>query len=161
MVDARPAVIAVEVSGRAQLDEVVVALGGLGEQRQVRPALARRSGSVIGHDVRLKADDRRDPALSGLFEEFDRAAHHAVIGQRDCRLADLFDPVEQPPDLAGAIQNRVVGMDVKVGERPVGTHLRRRPIADDGMGMRLASAPDASKRPTTPDAVHRQPCWRY
>ena len=42
--DARLAVVALEVAGRAELDEVVVALGRLGEQRQV---VAPLSGGAL------------------------------------------------------------------------------------------------------------------
>ena len=118
--DARLAVVALEVAGRAELDEVVVALGGLGEQRQVVAPLAARPLGVVGDHVGLEPDHRRDPALGGLAVQLDGAAHHAVVRQRDGRLAHPLDDVQEPVDLAGPVEHRVVRVDVEVDEGRVG-----------------------------------------
>ena len=118
--DARLAVVALEVAGRAELDEVVVALGRLGEERQVVAPLAGGALAVVGDHVGLEAHDRRDAALGRLAVQLDGAAHDPVVGERDGALADLLDPVEEPLDLARPVQDRVVGVDVEVREGRVG-----------------------------------------
>ena len=118
--DARLAVVALEVAGRAELDEVVVALGGLGEQRQVVAPFAARPLGVVGDHVGLEADHRRDPARRGLAVQLDGAAHDAVVRQRDRRLPHPLHDVQQPVDLAGPVEHRVVRVDVEVDEGRVG-----------------------------------------
>ncbi|MEZ5081244.1 MAG: hypothetical protein R2878_11435 [Thermoleophilia bacterium] len=124
VVDARAAVVALEVPLRAELDEVVVALRVLGEQRDVRAMLAARTSVAIGNQVRLEADDRRDAALACLAVQLDGAAHDAVVGQRRRRLAQLLHAIQQPVDTAGSIQDGVVGVDVEVRERSLAGHGR-------------------------------------
>ena len=117
LVDPRLAVVPLQVAGRAELDQVVVALGALGQQRQVRPSLLARALGAIRHDVRLEAHDRRDAALARPPVELDRAGHDPVVGQRGGGLAELLDAIEQARDLARPVEDRVVGVDVQVTER--------------------------------------------
>ncbi len=63
LVDARLVVEALGVAGRDELDQVVVALVGLGEQDQVVRRLARRAAlrpPIARRDVDLAAEDRID-----------------------------------------------------------------------------------------------------
>ena len=68
-VDARLVVVALEVAGGSELDQVAVALARLRQEGQVRVALPLR-GAVVG-DVDLAADQRLDPVLTRLAVELD------------------------------------------------------------------------------------------
>ena len=119
LVDARLVVEALGVAGRHQLDQVVVALAGLGEQHQVIRGLARRAalGAPIARgDVDLTAEDRIDPALARLIVEHDRREHVAVLGDRRGRHLQLHRRVEQLLDAARAVEQRVLGVQVQVNE---------------------------------------------
>ncbi len=82
----------------------------------------------LGGDVRLDADDRRDPGLLGRVEEVVRAVQVAVVGHGDVRHAHLVARVEHVLEPRGTVQQRVLGVDVEVregrlghGGRPPGT----------------------------------------
>ena len=80
----------VEVGGRRDLDEVLVALGRLRQQGQVEDLVFGPAGPVVpgaGDEVPLHADDRRDPGLLGRGVEVEDAVHVAVVGDADRRLA--------------------------------------------------------------------------
>ena len=135
-IDLGLAVIPLHEGPAGELDEVLVADVVLGEQGQVvvgllaalglspgvvDPAASQRQALesvVVGH-VGLDADDRLDTGCSrGLVERQD-PVHVAVVGDADGRLAvggrgrhDVVDP-------GGAIEHRVLGVDVEVGEARV------------------------------------------
>lgn len=100
-----------------QLDEVVVALEALGEQRQVRVVAARAGAltAVLRH-VDLAADDRLDARLAGRLDELDRPREGAVIGDRDRRHLELRGPLDELADPAGAVEHGVLGVAVEVDE---------------------------------------------
>lgn len=125
--------IALDVAGRAQADEVVIALSALREQCEVVALLAPGSLAVVGDDVRLKPHDGRDTALRGLTVELHRAAHHSVIGEGHRALAQFLHPVEQSRDLARAVQNRVVRVDMEMREGSTAAHPPNVPAAADGV----------------------------
>ena len=119
LVDARLVVEALGVARRHQLDQVVVALVGLGQQHQVVGGLARRAAlrpPVPGRDVDLAAEDRIDPALARLVVEHDRREHVAVLGDRRRRHLQLDALVEQLLDPAGAVEQREFGVQVEMDE---------------------------------------------
>ena len=117
-VDARLVVVALEVAEGDQLDQVVVPLEVLGEQRQVGPVAA--SGGLLRapilDEVDLAADDRLDACLRGGPVEVDGARHGAVVRDRDRRHLELHGALDQLADTAGAIENRVLGVAVEVNE---------------------------------------------
>src|SRR5262249_36259497 len=105
------------------LDEVRVALVRLGEEREMRVAL--RLGEAIVGDVDLAADDRLDAVLTCLPVELDHACERSVIRERYCRHLEALGLVDERRDPAGAVEDRVLGVDVKVDERR--RHARRSP----------------------------------
>ena len=113
-VDARLVVVALEVAGRGELDQVRVALVRLGEEGQVRVALLLRS-PVVG-DVDLAAEQRLDALLPRLAVELDGAGQAPVVGERDRRHLQLGRPRRQLRDAAGPVEDRVLRVDVEVDE---------------------------------------------
>ncbi len=113
-VDARLVVVALEESGRGELDQVPVALVRLGEERQVRVALLLL-GRVVA-DVDLAADQRLDALLPGVLVELDGAGERAVVGERDGRHLELRGAGRQIGDPAGPVEDREFGVDVEVDE---------------------------------------------
>ena len=106
----------VEKAGRGELDEVAIARVVGGEQRQV-VALgpARPTRRVVVDEVDLTADDRLDAVLVAGLVQLDGAVHDAVIGQSEGRLAELRGALGERFDLACAVEQRVLGVDVEVG----------------------------------------------
>src|SRR5262249_10657160 len=82
---------------------------------------------------------RFDPLLLGLAVELDRAGHGAVVREPDRRHLELSSAGRKGRDPAGPVEDRVLGVDVKVDERRFwhGT-----PILD--------LAQDRTTRPRTP-----------
>ena len=64
--------------------------------------------------VGLEADDRLDAVLLGRLHELHRAVHDAVVGEADGGLAERRRAGGQRVDLAGAVQERVLRVDVEV-----------------------------------------------
>ena len=123
VVDARLVVVALEESERAQLDEVVVAGRRLGEQRQVAPgplALVPVALAPVGDDVHLAAEQRLDPDLARSLVELDRPGHRAVIGEPHGGHAEIGGALHELGDPTGAVEHRVLGVDVKVNVGGVG-----------------------------------------
>ena len=114
-VDARLVVVALEVAERGELDQVRVARVVGGEQRQVRVALRLRL--PVFRDVHLAADDRLDADLPGLLDELHRAGERPVVGQPDRGHVELSRPSSKLGNAARPVENRVLGVDVKVNER--------------------------------------------
>ena len=82
--------------------------------RSVRPA--GRVGLVVVDEVDLAADDRLDAVLPGGLVELDGAVHDAVIGEPERGLAEGCGARGEIVDLACAVQQRVLGVDVEVGD---------------------------------------------
>ena len=109
------AVEPLEEPAAGELDEVLEALVVLRDQRQVVALdLALADGAVVD-EVRLEAQDRLDVVLLAGLVELDGAVHDAVIGQAQRRLAELGGARRELVDLAGAVEQRVLGMDVEMG----------------------------------------------
>ena len=70
-------------------------------------------------NVDFTADDGPDALLFCFGIEFDRAEQVAVIGHGDGRHFLLSHHVHQLPNLAGAIEERVVGVAMEVYEGDV------------------------------------------
>ncbi len=113
-VDPRLVVVALEVGGRGELDQVPVALVRLGQQGQVRVALLLARGVVA--DVDLAADQRLDAGLLGLLVELDGAGERAVVGERDGGHLELGGAGDQRRNPASPVEDRELGVDVEVDE---------------------------------------------
>jgi hypothetical protein len=72
--------------------------------------------AIVG-DVDLTADDRLDSGLSGLPVELDGPREGAVIGECDRRHLELGGPGREVRDATSPVEDRVLGMDVKMDER--------------------------------------------
>ena len=113
-VDPRLVVVALEVAGRDEPDQVRVALVRLGEQREVRVPLRLRLAVVT--DVDLAADDGLHAGPLAMPVELDGARQRAVIGQPDRGHLELCRPGDQIGDPAGAVEDRVLRVHVQVDE---------------------------------------------
>ena len=119
LVDARLVIEALGVAGRDQLDQVLEALLVLGEQHEVVGGLAGRAAlvaAIAGRDVDLAAEDRLDAALARRVVKDDRREHVAVLGDGERRHLELLRLIEQLVDAAGAVEQRELGVQVKVDE---------------------------------------------
>jgi len=118
LVDPRSVVKPLGVTGRHELDQILVAFVGFGEQDQViRVRLrARLLESASLGDVDLAPEDRLQPAVTRVVVEHDRREHVAVLGDRKRRHLEPHRFVEQLVDPARAIQQRELRMKVKVDE---------------------------------------------
>src|SRR5580700_5993375 len=82
-------------------------------------ALGRRALDVVIiflADVKFAANDRLHAELGGLGDELDGAKNIAVVGHRHSGHAELVHMFAKPLDIAGAIQQGVIGMQVQVNE---------------------------------------------
>src|SRR5512132_79960 len=113
-VDAGLVVVALEVAGRGELDQVPIALVRLGQEGQVRVAFLLPGGAVA--DVDLATDQRLDAGLLRVLEELDGPREAAVIRERDGRHLELGGAGGKRRDTAGPVEDRVLGVDVKVDE---------------------------------------------
>src|SRR6185436_7057886 len=119
LVDARLVVEALGVARRDQLDEVVIALIGLGQQHQVVRGLPGRAAlrpPIARRDVDLAAEDRVDPALARLVVEDHRREHVPVLGDCHRRHLQLDRLVEQLLDPARPVEQRILGMQMEMYE---------------------------------------------
>jgi hypothetical protein len=106
-----------EEARRGELNQVAVARVTARKQRQVvvLDSMARgRHGLVVVDEIHLAADDRLDPRLARSLVELDRAVHHAVVGQRERRLAESGRTLDQACDLRRTVEQRVLGVNVKM-----------------------------------------------
>src|SRR5712691_9854141 len=113
-VDARLVVVALEVAGRGELDQIGVAGVVLGKQREVRVPL--RLGAAVVADVDLAAENRLDAVLPGLPVELDGPGQRAVVGEPDGGHLELSGPCSQRGYPARPVKDRVLGVDVKMNE---------------------------------------------
>ena len=115
--------VALEVAGRAELDQVAKALVARREQREVVALVAHGLGAAVVHEVGLEAEDRLDPVLAAGLVVLDRAVHHAVVGEPQRRLPVGGGALGQRVDPAGAVEHRVLGVDVEMGEATSGLRI--------------------------------------
>ena len=75
----------------------------------------RLAAPAVVDEVGLEADDRLDAVLLGRLVELDRAVHHAVVGEPEGGLAEARGALGELVDLARAVEQRVLGVDVEMG----------------------------------------------
>ena len=109
--------------------EVLEALVGRRQQRQVVALDLAVAHVAVVDEVRLEAQQRLDAVLLGGLVELDGAVHDAVVGQADGRLVEGRGALGELADVAGAVEQRVLGVDVQVrdgrGAHRGGNHRRR------------------------------------
>ena len=72
--------------------------------------------SGTGRHIDLTADDRVDPLCLAGPVKVNSAVHHTMVGNGAGGLAHLFDAPGQVTDAAGAVQQAILRMDVKMHE---------------------------------------------
>ena len=120
LIDAGLVVEAFQVGGRNQLDEILVALLVLAQQDEVVVAVGvgARLVALLG-DIDLAADDGVNAFRLGGVIELDGAEQVAVIGHGD-RGHLLLGDRASAVDIAGPVEQGVVGVAVKVNEMTLG-----------------------------------------
>jgi len=83
----------------------------------VREAAVLLRMATAQRHVRFASDDGLDADVLRFTIEVDRTEHVAMIGNRDGRLAKLFDLSNQRFDLIGAVEETELGMQMQVNER--------------------------------------------
>src|SRR6185312_8248094 len=112
--------VALEEAGRAELHQVAEALVAARQQREVVALVADRLGLHVVDQVGLEAQNRLDSRLLAGLVELDRPVHHPVVGEPDGRLAEGRRPLHEGVDLRGAVEQRVLGVDVQMYGRALG-----------------------------------------
>ncbi len=122
LVDAGLVIEAFQAGGGGQADEVAIAFLGFAQQRQVVVGSVGfvLDPAVVARDVDFAADDRVHAVLLGGEVELRGAEEIAVIGYRYRRLLQALNELHQAGNLAGAVEQRVVGVTVQVDERLLG-----------------------------------------
>ena len=134
-VHARLVELALHRGERRQPEQVVHALGGLGQHGDVGVGAAARDVVLValaaavapadpatlepagaGREVGLDPDDRADPAGPSLLVEVERTEHVAVVGDRQGRHLEPGGLVEQLADPGRSVEHGVLGMGVQVHE---------------------------------------------
>ena len=107
---------ALEEAGGAEPDEVAEAGVARGQQGEMVPLVARlgRRQVAVVDEVGLEADDRLHPRRDARLVVLDRAVHHAVIGETEGGHLELRGACGQRVDLARAVEQRVLAVDVQV-----------------------------------------------
>ena len=117
-INPRLVVEALEIGGRNQVDEIAVAFLALAQQHQVVVAVGIRARFVaLLRDVHLAADHRLDALRPRGIVELHGAEEVAVVGHRHRGHLLLRYRVDQLADFAGSIEQRIVGVAMKVYER--------------------------------------------
>ncbi len=124
LVQQRPvdAGLVVEALGEAGADQIAeVAVAGLvfAQQDQVGVGVVEAVLLVMPGargDVDLAADDGLDARGAAGLVEGHRPVHHAVVGDRQGTLPQFFGALRQLLDAAGAVEQRIFGMDVEMDE---------------------------------------------
>ena len=115
-VDPRLVVVALQKALGDERGEVLVADVARREQRDVGFVADRLLEPPARREVGLAADDRDEPLVLGRVVELDRAEHHAVVGQRDPGRTLVRRLLAQRVDAAGAVEQRVLAVDVQMNE---------------------------------------------
>ena len=119
VVNARMVVHALQLRGGGDLEQVAVARFVFREQEQVRGLFIELCVAVFHaarRHVGFQPDDGLDPVGDGGVVEFDHPKHRAVVGDGDRGHVHLLDALRQLLDIREAVEERVVGVDVEVGE---------------------------------------------
>ena len=79
--------------------------------------VADRVALHVVDEVGLDADDRLDPVLVAGLVVLHGAVHHAVVGEPERRLIERGGALCQRVDAAGAVEHRVLGVNMEVDGR--------------------------------------------
>ena len=127
LVDPRLVVVALEVPGGRQGQQVPIPHVVLGQQDHV-VVVGVCFAFLVGHaargDVGLDPDDRLDPRLLGRGVERDDPVHAPVVGQRQRRHPLLGHPLRHLADAAQPVEQAELRVDVEVDEAVAGARVR-------------------------------------
>ena len=118
-VDPRLVIEPFRVARRHQLDQVVIPGQVLSEQDEVVVGVARRTAPGVaapGCHVDLAPEDRFDATCPRLVVKDDAREEIAVLGDRQRGYTGLLCVVEQLADPAGAVQQRVLRVQMQMHE---------------------------------------------
>ena len=125
LVDSRLVIETFGVSGRNQFDQVVVTRAVGRQQHQMVGGLARFAAAGQAAAVRnvyLASNDRLDAALAGLVVKGNCRKQVAVLRDGGRRHLQALCLVQQLADAAGAVQQRVLRVQMEMDELGVHSH---------------------------------------
>ena len=130
----RLVVKAVQRGLRRDLHQIAVAFVVFRQYQQVVVgiALGRRAVVVFLANVKLATDDRLNVKFVRGVDEMHRAKNISVVGHGNRGHAQLFHALAKLFDIAGAIKQGVVGMQVQVDELGHGLSLVLRWLHSNG-----------------------------
>ena len=112
-------------------------------------------GAAVVHEVRLEAVDRLDAVLLARLVVLDRPVHHPVVREAERRLAKRGRTLGERVDRTRAVEHRVLGVDVEMGEAHRGTSILSTVADAAGRRFRNFGAQPAAKKGRHATAV---PC---
>ncbi len=121
-VDARFVVVALEVGGGGEANEVAVAGFVFGEEDEMIVNVAAAAGggflfeAAAGGDIHFAADDGLDAGLAGGLVKIDRAIHHAVIGDGHAAEFEGLGLVHQAIQTTGAVEEGKLGVQMQMNK---------------------------------------------
>ncbi len=77
-----------------------------------------------GRDIYFTPDNQLDTGLFAELIQLNNPIHHPVVGDGDGTLSQFLCPGRDVPQPAGAVQQAVFGMQMKMDKRHHGTSLR-------------------------------------
>ena len=121
LVHARFVIIALQMRGGRQPDQILVTRFVLGQQAQMMigvPAAAARFlfQAAARRDINLAADDRFDALLPRRLVKINRAVKDAVIGDGQGGELQFARLLHQPVQAAGAIEQRILGVQMQMNK---------------------------------------------
>ena len=121
LVNARLVIIALQMRGGRELDEIFVAGFVLRQQAEMMINVASAAGAAgllfqpaARRDINLAADDRLDALFARRLVKINDAVHRAVVGDGERGKFQLMRLVHQPVQPAGAIEQRILGVQMKM-----------------------------------------------
>ena len=121
LVYARLVIITGQMRLGGELDEVFIAGGVLRQQQQVMIHVASAAAGFLfqpaaRRDIDFAADDGFDAFFAGSLIEINDAVHGAVVGDGQCGEFQFMGLVHQPVQPAGAVEQRILGVQVEMNK---------------------------------------------
>ena len=121
LVDARFVIITLQVRGRRELDQVLVANRIPDQQAEMMINVASTAGrflfaSAAGRDINFAADNGFDTLFACRLVKVNDAVHGAVVGDGQRGEFQFMGFVHQPVQTAGAIEQRILGVKMEMNK---------------------------------------------
>ena len=116
LIDSGLVIVAFEVSGRGELQEIPVTLVVLAQQNQMvgTTDVWRTVKTVRGSDIDFAAQDRLQPSLDRRFVELHGPKNVPVVGDGDGGHLELRRAIHQSTDFTGPIEQAVIRVEMKM-----------------------------------------------